>query len=61
MPPMKYSDFGTLIAYRLLESELNGGHSHLYRLKPRNSAVRNPEIEINGIPATLYRAIAEFS
>src|SRR5438105_12075837 len=58
---MNHSDEGTLIAYRFPELELNGGQSHLYRFQPRNNAVAVPVRVISGIPATLYRAIGEFS
>src|SRR5215813_12871751 len=57
---MNHSDDGTLIAYRFPDEELNGGHSHLYRLKPRNSAASVPVTVIIGMPAILYFAIAEF-
>ena len=54
MIPMNTSESRLLTAYR-------SSWNHFHRLKPRKTAVMNPQIEISGTPRNLYRAIGEFS
>src|SRR5918995_833653 len=59
IPPMNRRESALLIAYRFPSD--SGGHSHLYRLYPMNSAVSAPVTVMRGTPPILYLAIAEFS